>query len=153
MQALTNEQILEYQIKHRPSIWAQYYTGLRGKPYRFEQLNKDGSYDIRRANQISPAEQSIGLRGQRQLLQQILDDQHPHKATQKSRQCGMSENEVRETLWFCDTHPYTKAVYVFPTFDQVADFSKTRIEEVMKDSPYIKDRMGIDVTTGKKKQG
>lgn len=153
MEGLTNKDILEYQMKTRPSIWAQYHTGLRGRPYRFEQLNQDGSYDLRKPSQINSTEKSIGIRGQRQLLQQILDDQHPHKATQKSRQCGMSENEVREVLWFGDTHNYTKAVYVFPTFDQVADFSKTRIEEVMKDSPYIKDRMGIDVATGRKKQG
>lgn len=150
---LTTEQIFDYQIKTRPSIWAQYYTGLRGRPYRFEQLNQDGSYDLRKPRQIPQTDKSIGIRGQRQLLQQILDDQHPHKSTQKSRQCGMSENEVREVLWFGDKHDYTKCVYVFPTFDQVADFSRTRIEEVMKDSPYIKSRMGIDPVTGKKKQG
>lgn len=149
----STKDILEYQIKSRPSIWAQYYTSLRGKPYRFEQVLPNGAYDLRKPTQIPKGDGNIGLRGQRQLLQQPLDDQHPHKAMQKSRQCGASENEVREVLWFADTHPYTKQVYVFPTFDQVADFSKTRIEEVMKDSPYLKDRMGIDPVTGKKKQG
>lgn len=149
-QGFTQEQIFEYQLQKRPSIWAQYYTSLRGKPYRFEQRMPDGTLDLRKAHQIPPSDKRIGLRGQRQFLQQMLDDQHPHKAEQKSRQCGASENEVREVLWFGDTHPYTKQVYVFPTFDQVADFSKTRIEEVMKDSPYVKQRMGIDPITGKK---
>lgn len=149
----TPEEILKYQINKRPSIWAQYYTKLRGKDYRFEQMLRDGSLDLRRPHQIPHGDPGLGLRGQRQFLQQPLDDQHPHKSMQKSRQCGASENEVRETLWFSDTHPHTKQAYVFPTFDQVADFSKTRIEAVMKDSPYVRDRMGIDPITGKKKQG
>lgn len=149
----TPEEILQYQINKRPSIWAQYHTKLRGKPYRFEQVMPDGSLDLRKPNEIPKGSQNIGLRGQRQFLQQPLDDQHPWKANQKSRQCGASENEVRETLWFSDTHPFTKQAYVFPTFDQVADFSKTRIEAVMKDSPYVKMRMGIDPITGKKIPG
>lgn len=149
----TPEEILQYQIAKRPSIWAQYHTRLRGKDYRFEQVLPNGELDLRRPHQIPAGDRNIGLRGQRQFLQQTLDDQHPHKTMQKSRQCGASENEVRETLWFGDQHPYTKQAYVFPTFDQVADFSKTRIEEVMKDSPYVKDRMGIDPITGKKKPG
>lgn len=153
IEGLSTAEILEQQIQSRPSIWAQYHTRLRGKPYRFEQLLPDGKYDLRKPTQIPKGDKNIGLRGQRQLLQQPLDDQHPHKAMQKSRQCGASENEVREVLWFGDTHPYTKQVYVFPTFDQVADFSKTRIEEVMKDSPYVKQRMGIDPVTGRKIQG
>lgn len=153
MNQLSTEEIFQYQLKKRPSIWAQYYTRLRGKPYRFEQRLPDGSLDLRRPKEIPPNDKNIGLRGQRQFLQQILDDQHPWKALQKSRQCGASENEVREVLWFGDVHPFTKQVYVFPTFDQVADFSKTRIEEVMKDSPYVRDRMGLDPVTGKKKQG
>lgn len=149
----TNEEILRYQIQKRPSIWAQVYTKLRGKPYRFEQFHNDGSLDTRRPYQVDRNEKNIGLRGQRKFLQQPLDDQHRHKTMQKSRQCGASENEVRETLWFGDQNPRTKQAYVFPTFDQVADFSKTRIEEVMKESPYVKDRMGIDPITNKKKPG
>lgn len=149
----TPEQILEYQLKKRPSIWAQYYTKLRGKRYRFEQRLPDGSLDLRRADEIAHGEPNIGLRGQRQFLQQPLDDQHKHKTVQKSRQCGASENEVRETLWFSDVHPYTKQAYVFPTFGQVADFSKTRIDAVMRESSHIKELMGYNPVTGKKKPG
>lgn len=152
-EGLTREQIFEYQIRARPSIWAQYHTRLRGKPYRFEQVMPDGSLDLRRPHQITPYEMNIGLRGQRQFLQQVLDDQHPFKSLQKSRQCGMSENEVREVLWFADTHPYSSTAYVFPTFDQVADFSKVRIEEVMRESPYVTGRMGYDPKTRKKLPG
>jgi hypothetical protein len=153
MTAPTQAEIFEYQLKKRPSIWAQFHTRLRGKPYRFEQIMPDGSLDLRKPYQIPASDYRIGLRGQRQFLQGVLDDTHPWKTTQKSRQCGMSENEVREVLWFADSHDYTSIVYVFPTFDMVADFSKTRIEEVMKDSPYVKRQMGIDPLTGKKVQG
>lgn len=150
---LSKKEIFEYQMQKRPSIWAQHHTRLRGKDYRFEQRLQDGALDLRKPHEIRRTEKNIGLRGQRQFLQQPLDDQHPWKANQKSRQCGASENEVRETLWFGDVHPQTKQAYVFPTFDQVADFSKTRIEEVMRESPYVRDRMGMDPLTGKKKAG
>lgn len=147
------DEILKYEAKKRPSVWAQLYTKLRGKPYRFEQRLPDGSLDLRKPHEIPRDDPNIGIRGQRQFLQQILDDQHPWKAIQKSRQCGASENEVRETLWFGDVFPHTKQVYVFPTYHQVHDFSRTRISEVMKDSPYLRDRMGLDPVTGKKKPG
>lgn len=150
---IDKELIFKKQIESRPSIWAQYYTKLRGRQYRFEQMLPSGDLDLRHAHEIPKGDKNIGLRGQRQFLQQPLDDQHKHKAIQKSRQCGASENEVRETLWFGDVHEFTKQAYVFPTFDQVADFSKTRIEEVMKESPYVRDRMGLDPVTGKKKAG
>lgn len=153
LKTLTPDEVLKWNIKNRPSIWAQVYTKLRGKKYAFEQRLPDGSLDLRKAKDIPIGDNNIGLRGQRQFLQVILDDQHPHKAVKKSRQCGQSENETRESLWFADQFPFTKQCYVFPTFAQVADFSKTRIEEVMKDSPYLKDRMGIDTLTGKKKAG
>lgn len=150
---LSNESILKHQLQTRPSIWAQYYTKIRGKPYRFEQLYEDGKLDMRKALEIQRHEKNIGLRGQRQFLQQILDDQHPWKSVQKSRQCGASENEVRETLWFADQYPHTKQIYLFPTQAQVFDFSRTRIQEVMKDSDYLKFRMGIDPKTNKKFKG
>lgn len=148
---ITPQQALDHNIRTRPSVWSQVYTRLRGRPYRFEECFSNKTLDLRKPHEIPRGDKNIGLRGQRQFLQIMLDDQHPHKAEQKSRQCGATENEVRERLWFADVHPFTKQVYVFPTFDQVADFSKTRMEEVMKDSPYVRDRMGFDALTGKKK--
>lgn len=149
---LTAHDVLQYQLQKRASIWSQYHTKLRGRPYRFEQL-KNGKLDLRRPDEIPRGDRNIGLQGQRQFLQQPLDDQHKHKAMQKSRQCGASENEVREMLWFGEAFPHTKQAYVFPTFDQVADFSKTRVDAVMKDSDHVKDLMGYDPVTGKKKPG
>lgn len=130
--------ILQYNVYTRPSIWAQYYTRLKGQPYRFELHKQDGTIDFSKPQL------------QRKFLQQPLDDQHPWKSTQKARQLGLSENGVRETLWFADTHDYTKQVYLFPTDGQVKDFSRTRITEVTEDSPYLQRRMGFDPETKKR---
>lgn len=134
----TKEEIMEYEIQRRPSIWAQVNTRLKGMPYRFEALNKDGSIDLRRLQLL------------RKFLQQPMDDTHPWKAQQKGRQLGLSENNVRECLWFADKHDFTKQVYVFPTDGQVKDFSRTRMSEVLDDSPYLLKRMNIDPLTRKK---
>lgn len=129
---------MKYQIATRPSVWAQLYTTLKGEPYRFERKKKNGGLDLAKPHL------------QRKFLQEPLDDQHPHKATQKARQLGLSENGVRETLWFADQHEFTKQVYLFPTDNQVKDFSRTRITEVIDDSPYLKRKMGIDPETNKR---
>lgn len=143
IESIPPELVMQYNIKHRPSIWAQYYTKLKGRDYRFERLTDSGDLDLK----------GKALGGQRQFLQQPLDDQHEWKSFQKSRQCGASENHVRETLWFADQHPHTKQVYVFPTDQQVSDFSRTRIDEVVKDSPYLIRRLGMDPKTRKRLPG
>lgn len=135
---ITIQDVIEYQKRKRPSIWAQLNTKLKGQPYRFSWVKPDGTLDMSKPQL------------QRQFLQQPLDDQHPWKSTQKARQLGLSENGVRETLWFADTHDFTKQVYVFPTDGQVKDFSRTRITEVIEDSPYLLKRMGIDPITRKR---
>jgi hypothetical protein len=138
----TEAQVVAYNIKHRPSIWAQELTTLRGRPYRFEARLENGIYDMSRPQ------------AQRRFLQEIMDDQHPWKAQQKARQLGLSENAVREALWFADQHPHTKQVYTFPTENQVRDFSNTRLEETIKDSPYLSRLMSetgdVDRVTLKK---
>lgn len=128
----TTAEILAYEQKRRPSVWAQVNTRLKGEPFRFS--TPDGKQ----------------LQLQREFLKQPLDDQHPHKTTQKARQLGLSENGVRESLWFADMHDFTKQVYTFPTDGQVKDFSRTRIKEVIDDSPYLTRRMGIDPHTKKR---
>ncbi len=128
----TAEEILAYEQKRRPSVWAMINTRLKGSPFRFSTPNKKQ------------------LQLQRDFLKKPLDDQHRHKATQKARQLGLSENGVRECLWFADMHDFTKQVYTFPTDGQVKDFSRTRITEVIEDSPYLLKRMGIDPYTRKR---
>lgn len=136
----SEQEILEYGCKTRPSIWAQRYTALKGRPYTFKGLLPDGKLDLSKK----------GLIQQRQFLQQPLDDQHPWTTHQKSRQLGLTENSTRECLWFADQHDYTKQVYVFPTDQQVKDFSRTRVSETIDSSNYLLKRMNIDPYTRKK---
>jgi hypothetical protein len=138
MAVFSVKEIMDYEMKRRASVWAQMNTRLKGRPYTFQWLRPDGSFDFTK------------LQLQRKFLIEPLDDPHPWKSTQKARQLGLSENGVREVLWFADTHEFTKQVYVFPTDGQVKDFSRTRIEEVINDSPYLMTRMGIDPATKKR---
>ena len=134
----TKEEILNYEMKTRPSIWAQVHTRLKGAPYKFEALNPDGTIDYQKPQLL------------RKFLQEPMDDTHPWKSEQKARQLGLSENSARACVWFADQHNFTKQVYVFPTDGQVKDFSRTRMSEVLEDSPYLLKRMNIDPVTRKR---
>lgn len=69
--------------------------------------------------------------------QGILDDTHPNKVVEKSRQLGMSEVGMTEVLHFLITRDTTKAMYIFPRSQQMADFSKSRIKPVLQSSEYF----------------
>ena len=69
--------------------------------------------------------------------QQILDDKHPNKVVEKSRQLGMSEVGMTEVLHFLITNDTTKAMYIFPRDQQMKDFSKSRIAPVLQSSEYF----------------
>lgn len=55
------------------------------------------------------------------------------KGYKKSRQAGVSESSVTETLWMLDNFPVS-AVYTFPSPKQVEDFSNIRIKEALTNS-------------------
>jgi len=55
------------------------------------------------------------------------------KGYKKSRQAGVSESSVTETLWMLDNHA-VNVVYTFPSPKQVEDFSNTRIKTALTDS-------------------
>jgi hypothetical protein len=108
-----------------PVSWGMAHRALRGKPYRFslpEELRKHTEMYVQH----------------RPFLQQMLADQAPNKCYEKSRQCGASESSVTEVLWFLDTHPATKAIYVFPTEGQMQDFANSRIDPALDESDYMK---------------
>ena len=84
--------------------------------------------------------------------QGILDDTHPNKVVEKSRQLGMSEVGMTEILHFLITRNNTKAMYIFPRNQQMTDFSKSRIKPVLQSSEYfqsIVDPMVDSVSTKK----
>lgn len=95
-----------------PSIWALKYRTLKGKPMRFKSTRNPYS--------------------NRPWQRQILDDNHPNKVVEKSRQLGLSEMNVTEIVHFLAAHPDTKAVYTFPTYRQLNDFSVSRLSPIFR---------------------
>ena len=108
-----------------PSLWALKYKTIKGKPLTF--VSTKNPYKCR------PWQQAI------------LDDSHPNKVVEKSRQLGLSELNVTEVLQFLATHPQTKIMYTFPTYHQMNDFSTTRVNPVFKDSEYLSSLLSTEV--------
>lgn len=114
------------------SIWALKFKTIKGKPTTFVSTKNKFKH--------------------RPWQQQILDDTHPNKVVEKSRQLGMSEIGMTEVLHFLITRDSTKAMYIFPRDQQMADFSKSRIAPVFQNSPYfqsILDKASDSVSTKK----
>lgn len=103
-----------------PALWALKYKPIRHKPMTF--ISKHDPF------------------AHRPWQEKILNDQHPDKVVQKSRQLGMSEIATTEALWFADTHDNVNIMYTFPTLSQMADFSKTRVDPAL-DSPRLIDKL------------
>lgn len=108
-----------------PSLWALKYKTIKGKPTTF--VSKKNPFKHR------PWQQGI------------LDDQHPNKVVEKSRQLGISELSVTECLHFLTVHDNTKIMYTFPTYHQMNDFSTTRVAPVFRDSAYLKGVLSNEV--------
>ena len=121
-------------IRRYTSLWAMKYRKLKGKPMRF--ASKKNPY----AN--------------RGFQRQIIDDRHPNKVVEKSRQLGLSEISVTEVIHFLAMHDNTKAMYTFPTYTQMQDFSVSRVSPVFKDSMGLQDLLSKEVNNvGMKKIG
>ena len=106
-------------INKYASIFALKYKKIKGKPTTF----------ISSTNPFK----------HRPWQQGILDDTHPNKVVEKSRQLGMSEIGLTEVLHFLVTKNGTKAMYIFPRNQQMIDFSKSRIAPVLRDSEYFQN--------------
>lgn len=104
-------------VRKFPSLWALKYKTIKGKPTTFISTKNPFKH--------------------RPWQQQILDDPHPNKVVEKSRQLGLSEVGMTETLHFLAMHDATKAMYIFPRNQQMVDFSKSRIAPVFQGSDYF----------------
>ena len=121
-------------IRRYASLWSLKYRTLKGKPMTYK--SKSNPF----AN--------------RPWQQQILDDSHPNKVVEKSRQLGLSETSVTELIHFLAMHDNTKAMYTFPTYTQMQDFSVSRISPVFKSNPVLQDLLSKEVNNvGMKKVG
>lgn len=69
---------------------------------------------------------------------QIINDLHTNLAIIKSRQLGLSELGVGKLLHFVDTRSYdaVKALYTFPTNEQMRKFVQTRLDPVLERGYY-----------------
>ena len=80
-------------IRRFPSLWALKYKTIKGKPTTYVSTKNPFKH--------------------RPWQQAILDDVHPNKVIEKSRQLGLSEVGMTEVLHFLATHDNTKAMYIF----------------------------------------
>jgi hypothetical protein len=123
-----------------PVTWGMTHRALKGEPYRFS-LPESQRSNTKVYNRHRP------------FLSQMLADQAQNKFYEKSRQCGASESSVTEVLWFLSTHPATKAIYVFPTKEQMQDFANSRIDPALDESAYMKGLRGKIDNVGMKQIG
>lgn len=114
-------------MRRFPSLWALKYKTIKGKPTTF-------------VSKKSPFKH-------RPWQTQILDDTHPNKVVEKSRQLGLSEVGMTEVLHFLIMHDVTKAMYIFPRNQQMIDFSKSRISPVFQGSDYFKGLIDKDMNS------
>lgn len=114
-------------MRRFPSLWALKYKTIKGKPTTFVSSKNPFKH--------------------RCWQQAILDDNHPNKVVEKSRQLGLSEVGMTEVLHFLIMHDTTKAMYIFPRNQQMVDFSKSRIAPVFQDSEYFKDLIDKDMNS------
>lgn len=108
-----------------PTIWTMKYRTLKGKPMLFKSMNNKYC--------------------NRPWQRQILDDNHPNKVVEKSRQLGISEMNVTEVVHFLAVHPQTKAIYTFPTYRQLNDFSVSRLSPIFRDSEVLQNLLSKEV--------
>jgi len=119
---VTMEQLKYVITMLTPSAYLLAHHTVKGHPFTFSIPNRDSSRAIsHRPWQID-----------------IVNDQHPNKVVEKSRQLGLSEISVAEMLWFADRYSEDKikALYTFPTYRALEDFVKTRLNPVIHAGYY-----------------
>ena len=140
---------MEELAKIDPLIFAMYYRRLKGRPLTFDvskEIGDPGLADLELyGDNLNPEDRdrkALLLR-HRPFLMQILVDQHPHKVIQKSRQAGQTETAITEELQFLVANENTKWIRTFPRNKQLEDFSTTRLNEALNESPRMKSLFGI----------
>jgi hypothetical protein len=76
-------------------------------------------------------------------LADIVRDDHPFVAIQKSAQVGVSELLVNFALWAADTRYAGRGnvLVLMPTQNQMDDFTQGRIDKATQDSAYLRSRL------------
>lgn len=80
----------------------------------------------------------------------IIEDENQYIVTRKPTQIGMSTVMLGKMLYFCDKNQI-RAMYSLPRQDDVTDMVYSRLEEIIQESPYIREKMsGVDNVRMKK---
>jgi hypothetical protein len=112
----TPEQIAQVRRRFNPLVWAVEEARVR--------LAKGGQLDF----QAHP------------FLRQVYLDTHPEIVVIKGAQLGFSTWAINRALWAVTTFPMT-AIYTFPTRDQVSEFTASRINPTINDTPWLLSRI------------
>jgi len=127
-------EVLTELCESDPVIWTMVKRRLRKMPL---------TYDVSALIKAGRTTMDVLLR-HRPFLIQPLRDQHKHKCYIKSRQVGVSELSITETLQFLDTHGNDKKwVYCFPREKQLLQFSSTRLVPAFEESPLMAALLGV----------
>lgn len=121
------KKIDELLFKRYPAYWALKNKTIKGKPLTFSSKKNPFKH--------------------RPWQEEILNDQHPNKIVQKSRQLGMSEVAVTEALWLADMEKNINIMYTFPTKQQMEDFSKTRVDPVIMASKRLSSKLNQKINS------
>jgi hypothetical protein len=81
----------------------------------------------------------------RKYLVQIYQDQYPNIVYKKAAQMGLSERQLAESVWVCDRLGMN-VLYCFPTMAHLQDFVQARLDPVLTNSPYLREK----IETGEK---
>lgn len=94
-----------------PSEWAERHRVLKTGPWRWD------GYEYLRA---------------------LHDDMHPQIVIAKGAQIGITETMLNRTLYFLDVKRFD-SLYVFPTDDDVTQFSAARFDPALEMSAYLRE--------------
>lgn len=119
---ITSEQLAYVMDMSRPSSYLLRNHTIRNKPITFYTSGRD----------------SEKARAHRPWQVQIINDTHPDLAVIKSRQLGLSEMGIGKLIHFADTYSYdgVKALYTFPTNEQMKRFVQTRLDPMTQTGYY-----------------
>ena len=73
-------------------------------------------------------------------LVDIYDDESDEIVIQKAAQTCLTTYGINYALYFCDTEQVA-VIYTFPTSGDVSEFSRARVNPVIKATPYLRSRI------------
>lgn len=121
---LKNQTIEKFSVADIPR-WICKQTLIKGMPYSFV----DHEYQ-----------------------EKILSDTSQEVVARKCSQVGMTEASVRFALALCGVTPHYSVIYTLPTATQATHIMQTRVDPIIKESPYLSDMIQTSLDNASVKQ-